>query len=254
LESAVWSVTKTDIGLADVNICPCFSLINLVDQAGSKKSYFWPNGVDTAFYNNNKEDRELAKKLGLSSNTIVFFGVLEPWLEFETVLKGLSIVAQDLPDVKLLIVGSSIMGYTQQLRKMILKLGLADRVHITGYVPTSLLPFYLNLGAFFIMPYATDKYSGKIRLPLKLFIYSALGKPILSVPLPEVMRLNPRHVFYYKDAEAFATTAKMILRNQALRKELGSYAREFSKKFDYQVLAQNLEKILVENLQTKQLK
>jgi glycosyltransferase involved in cell wall biosynthesis len=58
-------------------------------------------------------------------------------------------------------------------------------------------------------------------------------------------------VFYYKDSTGFANAAKMILQDDTLRKELGAYAREFSKKFDYRVLAQNLEKIIVENLQAK---
>lgn len=60
-----------------------------------------------------------------------------------------------------------------------------------------------------------------------------MGKTVLSVPLPEVKRLNPKHVFYYNDEESFARQASMILKNKNLQDDLAHDAREFSKNFDY---------------------
>lgn len=248
VESTAWSVTKLNIKLADICWCPCFSLVNLVKKNGCKKSYFLPNGVDTNFYIPEKVHENLGRSLDLLEHTIVFLGVIEPWLDFETVLKGLKMLKKDIPDAKLLIIGSTLTGYIEELHKMVQNAGLRRDVITTGYVPSNLLPYYLNLGAIGVMPYKLDTYSGKIRLPLKFFIYSAMAKPILSVHLPEVKRLRPKHVLYYDDPKSFANCAKMVFQNEKRQQDLSRYARNFSEAFDYHALAKKVEGILEENL------
>jgi glycosyltransferase involved in cell wall biosynthesis len=248
VESTSWMVTKLNIKSADICLCPCFSLINLAKKNGCAKSYFLPNGVDTNFYVAEKVDETLRRSLDLSEHTIIVLGLIEPWLDFETVLAGLKILKKDIADAKLLIVGSTLTGYTEELREMVQKFGLGKDVTITGYVTSDLLPHYLNLGAICIMPYKLDTFSGTIRLPLRFFIYSAMAKPILSVHLPEVKRLRPKHVLYYDNPESFANYARMVFQNKKLQQDLSRYARNFSETFDYNVLAEKVEGILEENL------
>jgi glycosyltransferase involved in cell wall biosynthesis len=173
--------------------------------------------------------------------------LIESWLDFETVLSGIKILKKDFPHVKLLVIGSTLTNYTKVLEIMLREAKLTGDVVLTGYVPDELVPYYLNLGSICLMPYRTDTFSGKIRLPLKFFIYSAMGKPILSVPLPEVKKLNPQHVFFYTDAEDLAHKASMIFNNEKLKKELEAYAKEFAKNFDYISIAQECEAILEKN-------
>lgn len=71
-----------------------------------------------------------------------------------------------------------------------------------------------------------------------------MGKPILSVPLPEVRALRPKHVFYYRDKASFAQKANVLLSDQELQTRLGPYARNFAKDFDYSELALKCEEIL----------
>jgi len=249
LESLALLVNKLGVKLADLTLCPCFSLINLSQKMGCKKNYFLPNGVDTTFYTPFKSDEKLRKKLGLSKHTLVFFGLIEGWLDFDTILDGLRILKEEFPDVKLLIVGAPLTDYDNVLKKMLRDANLINYVVMTGYVPESLVPYYLNLGSICLMPYKVDTFSGKIRLPLKFFIYSAMGKPILSVSLPEVKRLKPKHVFYYYDKTSFARNASTIFSNEKLQDSLRRYARNFAKNFDYSRLAQECEAIFVhENL------
>jgi len=248
LESFAFFVNKLCVRLADLTLCPCFSLVDLSEKMGCKKSYFLPNGADTGFFNPTKSNEKLREQLGLTKNTLVFYGLIENWIDFETVIAGLQILKKEIPEAKLLVIGSTLTNYTKVLEKMLEDGNLTEDVILTGYVPNELVPYYLNLGKVCLMPYKTDTFSGKIRLPLKLFIYSAMGKSILSVPLPEVKRLNPKHVFYYDDVLSFAHRASMLLKNERLRNDLGQQAREFAKKFDYSKLAQDCEEILKENL------
>lgn len=248
VESTSWMVTKLNIKSADICFCPCFSLVNLARKNGCAKSYFLPNGVDTNFYVAEKVDETLRRNLGLSEHTIIFFGLIEPWLDFETVLEGFKILQKDIADVKLLIIGSTLTGYAEKLHEMVQNFGLGEDVITTGYLTLDLLPYYLNLGTICIMPYKLDTYSGTIRLPMKFFIYSAMAKPILSVHLPEIKRLRPRHVLYYDDPENFATHARTVFQNKKLQQDLSHYARNFSETFAYHALAEKVEGILVENL------
>jgi len=248
VESVSWLVTKRNIKSADICLCVCLSLNKMTLENGCAKSYFLPNGVDTNFYAPEKIDKDLKRKLGLSEHTIVFLGLIEPWLDFDTILQGIKLLKKDVTDAKLLIIGSTLTGYDKELRKKILEFGLEEDVLTTGYVPSESLPYYLNLGAMCVMPYTLDTYSGTIRLPLKFYIYSAMGKPILSVHLPEVKRLMPRHVLYYDSPESFAGHARVVFQDKKLQHDLSLTARNFSKSYDYSVLAGKVEEILEDNL------
>jgi glycosyltransferase involved in cell wall biosynthesis len=52
-----------------------------------------------------------------------------------------------------------------------------------------------------------------IALPNKLFEYSACGKPILSTPLPDVIKVGAENLFVYKDKEEFVDKVKYIMNN-----------------------------------------
>ena len=134
-------------------LCVCLSLNKMTLENGCAKSYFLPNGVDTTFYAPEKVDKDLKRRLGLSEHTIVFLGLIEPWLDFDTILRGLMLLKKDFTDAKLVIIGSTLTGYDKELRKKIQKFGLEKDVITTGYVPSEDLPYYLNLGAICVMPY-----------------------------------------------------------------------------------------------------
>lgn len=248
IESFAYVVNKVGLKLSNLTLCPCQSLVNLSEKMGSKRSYFLPNGVDTNFFDPQKFDPKLAQKLGLSQHTIVFFGLLENWLDFDTVFAGLKLLKSDVPDAKLMIIGSTLTNRTSAINNLLKDEDLTDSVVMTGYVPNELVPYYINLANVCLMPYKTDDFSGKIRLPLKLFAYSAMGKAIISVPLPEVKRVNPKHVFYYSDDKSFAQQAGMVLKNKKLQDCLSYDARAFSRGFDYAKIADDCEVILETNL------
>jgi glycosyltransferase involved in cell wall biosynthesis len=252
LEAVAFAVNKVGLKLADLTLSPCFSLVNLSKGMGCSKSYFLPNGVDTSFFRPLKErDFNLKKKLCLSEHTIAFFGLLENWLDFDTVLDGLKLLKTRIPDVKLLIIGSSLTGHDEALKKKLDDADLADDVVLTGYVPNELVSQYLNLGDVCLMPYKLDNFSGKIRLPLKLFIYSAMAKPILSVSLPEVKRFKPKHIFFYNDVKTFVDSAERILKGENLPADLETSARNFAMDFDYSRLARSCEEIMIKELENK---
>ena len=255
IESVAFAVNKVGLKMADLSLSPCFSLVNLSKRLGCRKSYFLPNGVDVSLFKPiKKQNSRLKEKLRLSGHTIAFFGLIENWLDFDTVLNGLRILKDHIPDVKLLIIGSTLTGNICELKKKLDNAGIANDVVVTGYVPNGVIPEYINLGNVCLMPYKLDSFSGKIRLPLKLFIYSAMAKPILSVSLPEVKRFKPKHVFFYHDARSFADAAERILKGKNRPTDLEANARAFAMDFDYSRLAQFCEEIMMKELKNKRTK
>lgn len=244
LESWALLVNKLGVRLADLTISPCFSLVDVAGKMGCKRNFFLPNGVDTNLFSPSKPDESLKEKLGTTKNTLVFFGLIEKWLDFDTMFDGLRILKKEFPDLKLLIVGSPLTDYAKDLEKMIADRDLTDSVVMTGFVPEEHVPRYLSLGSACLMPYRVDEFSGKVRLPIKFYIYSASGKPILSVLLPEVKRTGAKHIFYYHDGVSFAKSASLIFKNEELRKSMEHFSRDFAMDFDYSRLAQKCETIL----------
>lgn len=62
-------------------------------------------------------------------------------------------------------------------------------VHFTGSVPYGELPTMVKGWDVLILPYVMNKLTDAIS-PLKLKEYLAVGKPVVSTPIPEVLKLN----------------------------------------------------------------
>jgi glycosyltransferase involved in cell wall biosynthesis len=251
LESLALLVNRAAVRNADLTLCPVPSLVELAAEMGCKKNCLLNNGVDTVFYSPSKPDEQLRRGLGLSKHTLVFYGLIENWLDFDPVIDGLRMLRQQIPDLKLLVIGSSLTNYAEELKRKLRSADLANDVVLTGHLPEERIPPYLDLGSVALAPYRTDTYSGSIRLPVKLFIYSAMGKPVLSTHLPEVKKLGAKHVFYYRDGASFAQAASTLFGDQDLRNKTGKYAMEFAKNFDYLKLAQKCATILEKALMAK---
>ncbi len=70
------------------------------------------------------------------------------------------------------------------------KLRRYPNIHFVGRVPYSELPRYMAGIDVFINPYKRDDVAASCS-PLKVFEYLAAGRPVVSVPMPEVTRFAP---------------------------------------------------------------
>lgn len=70
------------------------------------------------------------------------------------------------------------------------KLKRYENVRFLGRVPYDELPSYMAGIDVFINPYKQDDVAASCS-PLKVFEYLAAGSPVVSVPMPEVMRFSP---------------------------------------------------------------
>src|SRR5204862_92953 len=81
------------------------------------------------------------------------------------------------PTAKLLVVGSGFFNEEAKLRAAADRMGLSDRVAITGRVPEDALPAYLSLADVAIYPMA-DTLLNRAKSPVKVIEPMLMGIPV----------------------------------------------------------------------------
>lgn len=113
--------------------------------------------------------------------TVVYAGQLFPWKGVDTLVEAMT----ELPDVQLSVVG----GEGADLRRLVelAQRLVPGRVHFTGTVQHSAVPFHLAAGDLIVLPNsAQEEISARFTSPLKLFEAMATGRPLVASDLPSL--------------------------------------------------------------------
>jgi glycosyltransferase involved in cell wall biosynthesis len=245
VEFVALTITRLNIKFSDICLAVCQSLIATTANIDkTKRCYLITNGVNTV---------EIAESAETSAKderpSMVVMGVIDAWLDLQLPLKALAMLKNKYPELKLIIIGP---WQRQEFRKKfedhVKSMQLDSSVEITGYVSKERLVQYLRRATCFVMPYNLNMFYSVIRLPEKLFVYSAYGKAILSTRLPEIVNLQKEHIFFYNNVEEFERKLDDILSKKDVQIGIEEKALAFAAEHDTRVLAQQLESILMDNL------
>ncbi len=209
---------------ADAIITVSNYLKDLLIKAGipGDKIIVTHNAVDPRIF-----DPGNVKKVALDipSDRIVlgFVGLFVKWVGLDEFLRLYHKIFIKYPQTHLLLVGSG--PEESRLRKIIDDLGLQSHVTITGTVPHSQVPSYIERMDFCIIP-KHEKYTS----PVKLFEYMAMGKAIL-VPayesIKEVVRDGENGMLFEPDDESHLfIRLQELVENKELLRFLGKNARQ----------------------------
>jgi phosphatidylinositol alpha-1,6-mannosyltransferase len=115
-----------------------------------EKVAFVPNGVDVEVFRPREKLIPLVRRYGLEDKKVILtLARLVPRKGQDQVIRALPQVLQEVPNVVYLLAGEG--GDEARLRTLVRSLGLAHRVHFTGYVPSEQLVDYYNLADVYIM-------------------------------------------------------------------------------------------------------
>jgi phosphatidyl-myo-inositol dimannoside synthase len=176
-----------------------------------------PYGVDTKFAPRPAR-MDLAERWGLSGRQVVlFFGGLKPRKNLETMLDVWTAVAPAHPDARLVVAGGgALLG---DLRRRAERLGLAQSVVFTGYVPEAEKADYFNLADVFFFPSAMEGFG------LAVGEAMSSGLPVVVSnrgSIPElVVDGEGGFVSDPADPPRFAERLRLLLGDAALRRKLG---------------------------------
>jgi len=237
---------------ADHVITVSMFLVKYLRQIGINGISLISNGADLRIFKPDlhSKNSDFKLKKDLEGNKVVgYVGTIDRWIDFETVLISLKQILSKINDVKLLVVGGKMVtDYFDEIKTMVNKMGLKNRVIFTGFVPHEDVPYYINLMDVCIIPMNADLRLNQARCPDKLFEYLACGKPVVSTRLPEVARIGKKAVIFYDDTSSLTRILLDLLQDIASQSSIKKNALYIARKYDWRSIAEKYREILKKEL------
>jgi glycosyltransferase involved in cell wall biosynthesis len=190
---------------------------------------------------------------GLTRKDIVLFFM--GWLyQFSGLKEVASQLARiDNPNLKLLVVGEGdAYEALQQIRE---KHNLKDRIILTGKKPYEEIPSFIAASDVCLLPAYPDEKIMQDIVPIKMYEYMAMKKPVIATRLPGVMKeFGEDNGVVYVDKPEDAVTKAMELIQSGKIQELGQKARSFVERYSWESITDQFEKILKETVESSRLK
>lgn len=164
----------------------------------------------------------------LDTNNIVSVGRLHPVKDFGTLIKVFDIVQKEIKDAKLTIVGGG--DELNNLENLINKLGLKDKITITGMVNKEKVEEYMLNSSVYVMTSLTECF------PMVLLEASSVGLPLISFDIPVgpkaiIENAENGYLIENRNIEKMAKKIVEVLNDKENLRRLGKNAKESSYKF-----------------------
>ncbi len=207
-------------------------------------------GIDTKQFNPDSNRGTVRKQYELKEDDIVLFFM--GWLYN---FSGLKEVASQLAQIenhnlKLIVVGDG--DAYDELRQIQKRHNLQDRFILTGKKPYQEIPSFIAAADICLLPaYATEKIMQDI-VPIKMYEYMAMKKPVISTRLPGVMKeFGEGNGVVYVDRPEDVVAKAIELRQRGSLGMLGSKARSFVERYSWDTITDEFEGILEEVIKEK---
>lgn len=219
--------------------------------ANPEKIHVIRAGIDRDRYNPNINGKEIRDKYSIGRDDIVLFfmGWLYHFSGLKETIIELSKIVDKNPNIKLLIVGDG-DAYTD-LQNIIRDRNMDKSVIMAGRQPFKRIPGYIAASDICLLPAYNNEVMRNI-VPIKLYEYMAVGKPVVSTKLPGVMKEfgYDNGVVYVDRSEDVIKMSLNLLRNDLLSM-LGKKARSYVSQNDWEKITDAAE-VLLEGIVKKQ--
>jgi len=240
-----WIIERRTTRLADRVLTINEKLKEYVIKMGSspERTQVLRTGVDFRRFDPSTSSVTIRKQYGLTREDVVLFYM--GWLYRFSGLKEVALQLQKFDDhnVKLVIVGEG-DAYTE-LQRIREKFRLQNRLILTGQKPYSEIPAFVAASDICLLPaYPTEKIMQDI-VPVKMYEYMAMAKPVISSRLPGVVKeFGEDNGVVYIDKPQDAIEKAMELVRSGNLDELGKKARSFAERCSWDNITDEFENIL----------
>jgi glycosyltransferase involved in cell wall biosynthesis len=203
-------------------------IINLYNIP-SDKIVVIENGANTDLFKpiNQKEARK-ELKFDHDVKYVCFIGNLAPWQGVEYLIQSTPAILKEIPNTKVLIIGDGIMK--KELMERAVKTGVSENFIFTGSVPYEEVPKYINASDVCVAPFIRARNERIGLSPLKIYEYSACGKPVVSSRIPNLEFIEENNAGILVEPENPEELAKAIIKlleDKKLGGEMGRNGREY---------------------------
>ncbi|MDM8554706.1 glycosyltransferase family 4 protein [Desulfococcaceae bacterium HSG7] len=188
-----------------------------------------PNGVDINMFHPRIDSNQVKRKLGLEGKLVVgFAGHFSHWHGLDFLAKAMkkylasaSTRGNYKDNIALLLIGSKETHFIMP--------DLPEgRTIITGYVPHTEMPLYLDVIDIFIAPY--PRIEPFYFSPLKIFEAMSMGKPVLASAQGQICELIDDNIsgllYPPDDMTVFLKKLDLAVKDKKLRSRMGHNARQ----------------------------
>ena len=214
--------------------------------ANPDETYVVRTGIDHERYNPNIDGSEIRAQYGIKKDDVVLFfmGWLFHFAGLKEVAIELSKIKENKPNIKLLIVGDG--DAFDDLQKIREEHHLDNQVILTGKQPYEKIPKFLAAADICLLPAYNNEIMRDI-VPIKMYEYMAMGKPVITTKLPGVMKeFGKDHGVIYVDKPEDALKKAFELIEDGRLQEYGSKARGFVENYGWDDVVGEFEEILEE--------
>jgi len=178
-------------------------------------------------FNPNLDGAKVRKLYKLNGNPVLLFiGALNKLKGVELLIEAIKLVAKELPNVKLLIVGQGPLK--DKLMKCIKDCSLEDNVLLIGPRPHSVIPLYLAASDVLVHPSLAESL-GRVLLEAQ-----AVAKPVVAFKIGgirEAVRNGVTGILVKPyDVAEFAKAIITLLKNPELARRMGFEGRNYVEK------------------------
>lgn len=205
-----------------------------------EKNIYLPQGVDLSHFNNNLKSDRIREKYGISTKDMILFfmGWIYPFSGMKEV--ALKLAELNNRNIKLMIVGEG--GLYDYLKQFVDKNNIKDKIILTGWVPYDELPEYISVANFCLLPAYNNNVMNDI-VPIKVYEYLAMKKPVIATKLPGILReFGENNGILYIDNPKQVIDIAII--NLIRADEIGQKGRSFVENLDWKIITEKFEKIL----------
>jgi PEP-CTERM/exosortase A-associated glycosyltransferase len=201
---------------------------DIVDRGVDEKRVFVvPNGVETKRFTPRAKETELARRLRFQGKTVVaYIGTLFRFEGVGLMLEALARMLETRDDVRGLIVGYGELD--DDLRCLHARLGLGDKVVITGKVSPSEVQQYYGVADVLCYPRESHRIT-ELTTPLKPLEAMSMEKAVVCSDVGGLRELvkNEETGYWFKagDADDFARVLGRLVDDADLRRAVGERAR-----------------------------
>jgi glycosyltransferase involved in cell wall biosynthesis len=239
------SIEKIALKRSDMVLIINETLKDLVVRLGAPetRTHVLRAGIDDKLFSPLAVNDSIRKQYRLSEKDIVLFFM--GWLYRFSGLKevALQLIKNPDPRLKLFVVGEG--DLYQDLVKIQTDYRLQDRLILAGKKDYSEIPGLISLADICLLPAHPNEKIMQDIVPIKLYEYMAMQKPVISTRLPGVLKEfgESNGIIYVNRPEDAVPRSIELLESGSLN-EFGVKARAFATKNSWQQIAEEFERIL----------
>lgn len=244
--SVLEKLLKSTLKSVDSTVTCSHALKDYVNKLGIDNAYTIPNGVDDRFFSR-IDGHEIRHKCGLDGyTTIGYIGSIEFWTNLFPLLKAIQRLNKR-DNVKLLLIGSGLRTeMARQVHQKIESLNIKENVVWLDFIPYSEVPKYVAAMDICTIPFNSHHPTAYYSAPNKLLEYFALGKPVISTPLPEVELTAKNYVNFAVTPDEYVAAIKTYITNPEGQKQLGEQGRRWATELTWTKISEKYENLLTE--------